>query len=107
MLASAAGSVDTSVNRLLPPPRPPPGDPGGAPRPDPAPGDLLMRQAEVTAAPAPAPSPPRTGWATLGELNRYHWFVFAVAAIAWMADCMDQQFFNLARRMSITDLVGG
>src|SRR5438034_3171909 len=58
--------------------------------------------------PAPtAPPQTRTGWATLLQLNRYHWFVFTVAAIAWMADCMDQQFFNLARRMSITDLVGG
>src|SRR5262249_54848723 len=36
-------------------------------------------------APAVAPAPARTGWATLGELNRYQWFVFAVAAIAWMA----------------------
>ena len=25
------------------------------------------------------------------ELTGYHWFVFAVAAIAWMADCLDQQ----------------
>lgn len=54
-------------------------------------------------------SPPaaRTGWATLRDLNRYQWFVFAVAAIAWMADCMDQQLFNLARVMSLTDLLGG
>ena len=37
---------------------------------------------------------PRTGWASLKDLNRYQWFVFAVAAIAWMADCMDQQLFN-------------
>jgi MFS family permease len=48
---------------------------------------------------------PRTGWASLKDLNGYQWFVFAVAAIAWMADCMDQQLFNLARVMSITDLV--
>ena len=33
--------------------------------------------------------------------------MFAVAAIAWMADCMDQQLFNLARVMSLTDLLGG
>lgn len=49
----------------------------------------------------------RTGWATLRDLNRYQWFVFAVAAVAWMADCMDQQLFNLARRSSVSDLVGG
>ena len=50
---------------------------------------------------------PRRGWASLRDLNRYQWFVFTVAAIAWMADCMDQQFFNLARVMSLTDLLGG
>ncbi len=52
-------------------------------------------------------NPPRKGWATLRDLNNYQWFVFAVAAIAWMADCMDQQFFNLVRVMSLTDLLGG
>jgi MFS family permease len=62
-------------------------------------------------SPAPAPDntqyAPRRGWASLRDLNRYQWFVFTVAAIAWMADCMDQQFFNLARNISITDLLGG
>ena len=55
----------------------------------------------------PAPAAPHTGWASLRDLNGYQWFVFAVAAIAWMADCMDQQLFNLARNTSITDLLGG
>lgn len=50
---------------------------------------------------------PRTGWASLRDLSKYQWFVFLVAAIAWMADCMDQQLFNLARVMSLTDLLGG
>lgn len=50
---------------------------------------------------------PRRGWASLRDLNRYQWFVFCVAAIAWCADCMDQQLFNLARVMSLTDLLGG
>jgi MFS family permease len=31
------------------------------------------------------------------ELNRYHWFVFIVAALGWLFDCLDQQLFNLAR----------
>src|SRR3954467_8582696 len=31
------------------------------------------------------------------ELNGYHWFVLAVAALGWMFDCLDQQLFNLAR----------
>lgn len=30
-------------------------------------------------------------------LTREHWFVFAVASLAWMFDCLDSQFFNLAR----------
>lgn len=60
-----------------------------------------MAVAEPTTAPA------QTGWSTLKQLNRYQWFVFAVAAIAWMADCLDQQLFNLARVMSLTDLNGG
>jgi MFS family permease len=58
--------------------------------------------------PAAVPVPQtRAGWAALGDLNRYQWFVFAVAAIAWMADCMDQQLFNLARKTAITALTGG
>jgi MFS family permease len=40
-------------------------------------------------------------------LTRYHWFVFAVAAIAWMADCMDQQLFTLARQTAMTALTTG
>jgi MFS family permease len=31
------------------------------------------------------------------ELNRYHWFVFVVAALGWLFDTMDQQLFNIAR----------
>ncbi len=30
-------------------------------------------------------------------LNRYHWFVFIVASLGWLFDCLDQQLFNLAR----------
>lgn len=55
----------------------------------------------------PTASHPRTGYGTLRQLNGYQWFVFVVAVVAWMADCMDQQFFNLARQTSITDLLGG
>ena len=56
---------------------------------------------------APAPAHPRSGYGTLRQLNSYQWFVFLVAAVAWMADCMDQQLFNLARMTSVTDLLGG
>src|SRR5258706_11056911 len=30
-------------------------------------------------------------------LNRYHWFVFAMASAAWLFDCLDQQLFLIAR----------
>jgi MFS family permease len=47
----------------------------------------------------------RTGWASLRDLSRYHWFVFVVAALGWLADCMDQQLFNLARRDAVIELL--
>ncbi len=47
----------------------------------------------------------RTGWASLRDLTRYHWFVFVVAALGWLADCMDQQLFNLARRDAVIELL--
>ena len=40
------------------------------------------------------------------ELTRYHWFVFIVAALGWLFDCLDQQLFNLARKPAITELLG-
>ena len=38
------------------------------------------------------------------ELTRYHWFVFAMAALAWMFDCLDQQLFILARDNAVKAL---
>ena len=38
-------------------------------------------------------------------LNRYHWFVFIVAALGWLFDTMDQQLFNLARQPAMMDLL--
>src|SRR5437764_14151851 len=37
-------------------------------------------------------------------LTPYHWFVFAMAALAWLFDCLDQQIFILARNSAITAL---
>ena len=31
------------------------------------------------------------------SLNSYHWFVFAMASLAWLFDCLDQQLFLIAR----------
>src|SRR5262245_38495758 len=41
------------------------------------------------------------------ELNRHHWFVFAVASAAWMFDCLDQQLFVLARDNAVRALTPG
>lgn len=38
------------------------------------------------------------------ELNRYHWFVFVVAALGWLFDTMDQQLFTLARTPAMREL---
>lgn len=45
----------------------------------------------------------RTPW--YKQLNRYHWFVFTVAALGWLFDTMDQQLFVLARPAAMRDLV--
>jgi MFS family permease len=39
------------------------------------------------------------------HLNRYHWFVLAVAALGWLFDTMDQQLFVLARPAAMKELV--
>lgn len=39
------------------------------------------------------------------ELNRYHWFVFAMASLAWMFDCLDQQLFILSRNAAMSSLL--
>lgn len=38
-------------------------------------------------------------------LNRYHWFVLAMASLAWMFDCLDQQLFLIARNGAMRDLL--
>lgn len=39
------------------------------------------------------------------SLTREHWFVFAIASLAWLFDCMDQQFFNLGRDAAMEQLL--
>lgn len=41
-------------------------------------------------------------WRTL---NREQWFVFTAASLAWLFDCLDQQFFNLARDPAMDELL--
>ena len=54
---------------------------------------------------APSDQGPVTwrNWPAL--LNRYHWFVFVVAALGWLFDTMDQQLFNLARLPAMRELL--
>ncbi len=39
------------------------------------------------------------------NLTRYHWFVYAVATLAWMFDCLDQQLFLLGRNGAMKALL--
>ena len=39
------------------------------------------------------------------SFNREHWTVFIVASLAWLFDCLDQQFFNLARDSALEQLM--
>ncbi len=48
------------------------------------------------------PPPISPWWRTF---TREHWFVFTIAALAWIFDCLDQQFFNLARDAAMEDLL--
>ena len=38
-------------------------------------------------------------------LERYHWFVFLVAALGWLFDCLDQQLFILTRPQAMRELL--
>ncbi len=38
-------------------------------------------------------------------LNSYHWFVFVMAALAWLFDCLDQQIFILFRNDALQTLL--
>jgi MFS family permease len=39
------------------------------------------------------------------QLSGYHWFVFAMASLAWLFDCLDQQIFILARGDALKHLL--
>lgn len=46
---------------------------------------------------------PSTPW--WRQLDRYQWFVFAMASLAWLFDCLDQQLFLLARGSAMKALL--
>src|SRR5215207_11396875 len=68
-----------------------------------------VNAADTPIAPGAGPlhealSPGQDGpWWT--HMNRYHWFVFVVAALGWLFDCLDQQLFVLARPQAMRELV--
>lgn len=39
------------------------------------------------------------------HLTKYHWFVFSMASLAWLFDCLDQQLFLLARGSAMKALL--
>ena len=49
---------------------------------------------------------PQAKYAWYKELNRYHWFVLAVASLGWLFDTGAQQLFNIARVPAIRELLG-
>jgi MFS family permease len=59
--------------------------------------DAKIATPSIGSAPAPV------AWWKL--LNRTHWFVFAMASLAWMFDCLDQQLFLLARNGAMKSLL--
>lgn len=62
-----------------------------------------MHGFDETAEPAGNGRSERRPW--YAEMNRYHWFVLAVAALGWLFDCLDQQLFVLARPAAMKELV--
>lgn len=39
------------------------------------------------------------------HMNKHHWFVFAMASVAWLFDCLDQQIFIIARNDAMNALL--
>src|SRR4051794_8375401 len=66
--------------------------------------DRSMKSETVSIPPGLATAAPleRPWWK---HLNRYHWFVFAMASLAWLFDCLDQQLFLLARNSAMKFLL--
>jgi len=58
----------------------------------------------LTALLSSTDAPEGRWWHTL---TPQHWLVFCVASLAWFFDCLDSQFFNLARDAATDDLLGG
>jgi MFS family permease len=62
----------------------------------------MTNQENVTAPSSSASTADLPWWKTL---SRYHWFVFSMASMAWLFDCLDQQLFILARNNAMANLL--
>ena len=60
------------------------------------------KSALLTVSPMSSPSASALPW--YKTLTPNHWFVFTVASLAWLFDCLDQQLFILARDNAIKAL---
>ena len=63
----------------------------------------MTNQPNLTSSPSTAAGSPELPW--WKTLNRYHWFVFSMASLAWLFDCLDQQLFILARGSAMKSLL--
>jgi len=57
----------------------------------------------MSASSPPAPAEDHAPW--WKDLTPYHWFVFSMASLAWLFDCLDQQLFILARNFAMQSLL--
>ncbi|HEX8200244.1 MAG TPA: MFS transporter [Isosphaeraceae bacterium] len=60
-------------------------------------------ESPTESAVGPGPGPDAGPW--YRGLTSYQWFVFSVAAAAWLFDTMDQQLFTLARKPAVAELL--
>jgi MFS family permease len=64
-----------------------------------------MADLPVEASTTATVEPSRGPW--YRDMNAHCWFVFTVASMAWLFDCLDQHLFNQARRPAMQELLGG
>src|SRR2546423_419329 len=64
-----------------------------------------MKSEAAAASPTVSSSTISTEGPWWKQLNRYHWLVFAMASLAWLFDCLDQQLFLLARNSAMKALL--
>src|SRR3954447_20601375 len=64
---------------------------------------ILVDEPTTAAASADDLAAPSGFW--WQALTGYHWFVFLIASLAWLFDCLDQRLFSLARIPALASLM--